>query len=167
MAVREVLLLGNPALRKPSAPASLDDQETAAILGDVQDTLEFLRIETGLGRGLAAPQIGRLHRIIGLSLGDRRVGMINPEITFRSDATFRVWDSCFCFDLAFYVEVERHREIDLTYTAVDGTRVVERFRDDLSELLQHEIDHLDGVLAVDRPTVPGRIMMREEYDRRG
>ena len=144
----------------PGAP------EVAELLTDMHDTLEHLRARTGLGRALAAPQIDALSMAVAVQLPDRSFSMLNPVIARRSPETFAVWDSCFCFDLAFFVEVERHRRIEVRYTTPDGDQVTEELAGDFSELVQHEIDHLHGILAVDRIIGRDRIMMRAEYERR-
>ncbi len=90
--------------------------------------------------------------------------MINPKIRGTSTEMFLVWDSCFCFELAFFVEVERFQKIIVEYQDIKGVREVIEAEDALAELFQHEIDHLHGVLAIDRMTSTQRICMREEWE---
>jgi peptide deformylase len=165
MAVREVLQLGNPVLREAAEvvadPAS---PEVAAVLADLQDTLAHWRATTTYGRGIAAPQIGVLRRILFMNI-DRPWLLINPVITERSPETMVVWDACLSF-LCIFFQVTRHMWVTVRYQDTRGTWHEVRAEGDLSELLQHEIDHLDGILAVDRMTDVRTICTREEFERR-
>lgn len=153
MAVREILLLGNPLLWRPAAPvADACAAETREIVRDLGDTLADFRLRHGFGRAIAAPQIGVPARMIFVRMHDGRFGpapLINPHVVRASEEMIELWDDCFSFpDLL--VRVARHREIEVEYQDEGSQlrRIVAR--DDLAELLQHEIDHLDGILATDR-----------------
>ena len=169
MPVKTILQLGDPLLRRksrlvpdPSAP------KIAELIQDLADTLAHWRSTTGYGRGIAAPQVGVLQRVIFLQLpGEKPWPLINPEILERSAETIVVWDACLSF-LSIFMQVERHREITVRYQSVDGAHHEFRAGDDrnLSELLQHEIDHLDGILAVDRITDMKTLCTREEFEKR-
>jgi len=77
---------------------------------------------------------------------------------------FRLWDDCFSFpDLL--VQVRRHESVTVAYLDADGRRRSVTGRGGLAELLQHEIDHLDGVLAIDRAVDSRHIVLRSEFDR--
>jgi len=169
MAIRTVLQLGDPGLRvvakrveDPGAP------EIRALVEDLSNTLAFWRKETGYGRGIAAPQIGTDLRVIFLRLpGENAWPLVNPEITERSQEKIVVWDACLSF-LSIFMQVERHREITVRYQDLRGDWQQLRAGDDrsLSELLQHEIDHLDGILAVDRIRDIRTLCTREEFEKR-
>jgi peptide deformylase len=90
--------------------------------------------------------------------------MINPHIVSRSEETMDVWDSCFSADVAFFGKVRRNRRITVAYDDEQQNRVVAQFENDLSELFQHEIDHLDGVLFTDH-IIDHEIMMRSEWEK--
>jgi peptide deformylase len=169
MPVRTVLQLGDPLLREPCAPiADPTAPEIAALVADLSDTLAHWRAETGYGRGIAAPQIGVLSRVVFLGLPGREPWpLVNPEIVARSAETAVVWDACLSF-LAIFMQVERHREIRVRYQDLSGAwHTVEAGEaDDLSELLQHEIDHLDGILAIDRIVDLKTLVTREEFEKR-
>lgn len=162
-----VLLLGDPRLRRVSTPVGeVDRPEFLEQRARLVATLEDFRRRRGFGRAIAAPQIGIDRRFIALNLGEGPFVVVDPEITARSEETFTLWDDCLSFpDLL--VKVRRHARIALSYTDERGMR---RRWDDLgraeSELLQHEIDHLDGVLAVDRVVEPGALVLRSVYERR-
>ena len=169
MAVRTVLQLGDPGLREVAArvsdPASV---EIRALVQDLADTLAHWRAATGYGRGIAAPQIGAVRRVIFLQLpGADAWPLVNPEITWRSEAKIVVWDACLSF-LSIFMQVQRHREIVVRYQDLRGEWKEVRASEerDLSELLQHEIDHLDGVLAIDRITDIRTMCTREEFEKR-
>jgi peptide deformylase len=169
MAVRTVLQLGDPGLREvakrvenPAAP------EVRALMEDLADTLAHWRKATGYGRGIAAPQLGVNLRVIFLRLpGEDPWPLVNPAITERSAEKIMVWDACLSF-LSIFMKVERHREITVRYQDLSGESHEVRASEErnLSELLQHEIDHLDGILAVDRITDIKTMCTREEFEKR-
>jgi peptide deformylase len=169
MAVRTVLQLGDPGLRevakRVSDPAAA---EVRGLIEDLSDTLAYWRKSTGYGRGIAAPQIGGNVRVIFLRLpGEPAWPMVNPEITWRSEEKIVVWDACLSF-LSIFMQVERHREITVRYQDLSAEWHEVRASEErnLSELLQHEIDHLDGILAVDRITDIKTMCTREEFEKR-
>lgn len=138
------------------------------LVTDLRDTLAHWRAATGYGRAIAAPQIGMLRRVIFLKLpGEEPWPLINPEIIARSDGKIIVWDACLSF-LSIFMQVERHREISLRYQNLQGETITIQAGEErnLSELLQHEIDHLDGILAIDRVIDTKTICTREEFEKR-
>jgi peptide deformylase len=169
MAVRTVLQLGDPGLREIAK--RVEDPRAAeirALVEDLADTLAYWKKTTGYGRAMAAPQIGSALRVIFLQLpGARPWPFVNPEITERSEEKIVVWDACLSF-LSIFMQVERHREIVLRYQDLRGEWQELRACEErnLSELLQHEIDHLDGILAVDRITDIRTMCTREEFEKR-
>ncbi len=169
MAIRPVLQLGNPVLREKCAPVKdATSREIADLVGDLKDTLAHWRSKTGYGRGIAAPQLGVLRRVIFLQLPDAEPWpLINPEIVRHGDDKIIVWDACLSF-LSIFMRVERFREITVRYQNLRGeTLELQASEDrDLSELLQHEIDHLDGILAIDRVIDLKTICTREEFEKR-
>jgi peptide deformylase len=169
MPIREVLQLGNPLLREPcAAVADPAAPEVASLVADLADTLAHWRETTGYGRAIAAPQIGVLERVVFLKLPGREPWpLVNPEIVERSDETMVVWDACLSF-LSIFMQVRRHRAVTVRYQDLAGAwqEVEAGLEDDLSELLQHEIDHLDGVLALDRVEDVKTIVTREEFEKR-
>jgi peptide deformylase len=153
-----VLELGHPALRATCAPAGTLDEALAADGARLQATLGAFRAAHGFGRAIAAPQIGVLRRLVAMDLGaqpypDGGRGpllLLDPELTWRSGETFTLWDDCMSFPWLL-VRVRRHASVSLRFRdGKGGERRWERLPRALSELLQHELDHLDGVLAVDR-----------------
>jgi|SRR5579863_1695316 len=167
--LRPILQLGNPILRQKSAAVpDPSSPEIAALIQDLADTLAHWRSTTGYGRGIAAPQLGILERVIFLQLpGEKPWPFINPEIIERSKEKIIVWDACLSF-LSIFMQVERNREITVRYQDETGAHHEFRAGDDrnLSELVQHEIDHLDGILAVDRIVDIKTLCTREEFETR-
>lgn len=169
MPLRPVLQLGNPLLRQksvrvedPTAP------EIHSLVQDLADTLAHWRSVTGYGRAIAAPQLGALQRVIFLKLPRLEPWpLINPEIIERSEEKIIVWDACLSF-LSIFMQVERHRRVTVRYQSLDGEALLLEAGDehDISELVQHEIDHLDGILAIDRVVDVKTICTREEFEKR-
>ncbi|UCG02243.1 MAG: peptide deformylase [Candidatus Heimdallarchaeota archaeon] len=166
MAIKEVLIIGNPELRERSSKISDFGESLQEIIEDLKDTLTHLQKTKKIGRALAAPQIGHMKQIIYYGLPKNPFVMVNPEITSRSEEKFWVWDSCFSFDVAFFVEIKRHKEIKIRYQDENGKIHVNEFDDDMSELIQHETDHLHGILATDHLTDGKRIILRQEWEKR-
>jgi peptide deformylase len=169
MPIRPVLQLGDPLLRaKALAVEDSTALEIGELIRDLADTLAYWRSTTGYGRGIAAPQLGVLRRVIFLKLPDADAWpIVNPEIIRRSEEKIIVWDACLSF-LSIFMQVERHREITVRYQNLSGENLEFDAGDDrsLSELLQHEIDHLDGILAIDRVVDLKTICTRGEFEKR-
>ena len=142
MAIRDLLWLGNPQLRESAAEIDMEKDDIGTIIRDLEDTLLDLQTRKGLGRALAAVQIGIPRQVVLMRVETLRYVLINPRITRRSDETFEVWDSCYSVDVAFFGLVRRHRTIRVEYLDESGAERNETFSGDLSELFQHEIDHL-------------------------
>jgi peptide deformylase len=164
MPVKEIALLGNPILRKKClAVKDMNTAETRACIADMKDTLEEFRACNGFGRGIAAPQIGTPRKIIYLDF-DFKGALINPKIVRHSKRTFTLWDDCFSFpDLL--VKVVRHYAVAVSFTDEAGARRTLRATGAFAELLQHEIDHLHGILAIDRAVDSRHIVFRSEFSK--
>jgi len=164
MATKEILLLGNPVLReKCSKVGKVQSPDTRSLIADLRDTLNDFRQKRGFGRGIAAPQIGITRRVIFIDF-EIQGPLINPVIIGRSRKKFMLWDDCFSFP-DILVDVERHYSILVSYLDAQGKKKQIKAEGGLSELLQHEIDHLDGILAIDRAIDSKHIMLRSEYEK--
>ncbi|HTX17878.1 MAG TPA: peptide deformylase [Bacteroidota bacterium] len=159
MAVRRIRLLGDPILRTKCRPVKdVKSSSSRALARDLRDTLNDFRKRRRFGRGIAAPQIGKPVRMIYIK--PKGLGaLLNPTITKRSKGTFELWDDCFSFP-ELLVRVRRYRSIRVTYVDEEGTPRSISATGKLSELLQHEIDHLDGILALDRAISTRSIVLR-------
>lgn len=150
MAKRDVLILGNENLYRECELISLDNLDRARqVAKDLEDTLDALRIDNGFGRAIAAPQIGASVRMIYMKLDDDVTVFVNPCMEVLDEETFELWDDCMSFP-GLEVRVRRHKTIRVIYHDLDWKVQSEVFQGDLSELFQHEFDHLNGVLAVQR-----------------
>ncbi|MHB0875115.1 MAG: peptide deformylase [Anaerolineae bacterium] len=149
-----MLLLGNPVLYQPSAAVTAAEAgDLAGVVADLHDTLMAFRVRYGVGRAIAAPQIGVAKRLIYVNVGEP-MPLFNPVVCDPSDEMMAVWDDCMCFpDLL--VQVNRHRRCRVEYRDSEWRLRSWPLEGDLAELLQHEIDHLDGILAVER-AIDGR-----------
>jgi len=165
--IRETIQLGNPLLRMPSEyvkdPAA---QEIAQLAEDLGDTLAEWRSRTGYGRGIAAPQIGVLKRVVFIRMpGEEPRVLVNPEIVWQSPETFRVWDACLSYFVLFF-EVQRARRLRVRYQDLTGGWHELAAEDDLAELLQHELEHLEGRLAIDLVKDSRTFCTVAEFERR-
>jgi len=169
MAVRKILELGHPLLQRISdaveQPTSSSVARTARDLGH---TLEDFQFKHGWGRGIAAPQIGSPIRLIVAGGDDLDFddALVNPRIADHSTDRIAMWDGCFSFP-GLVIGLWRWAEIEVAYTDLQGNERTLTAEWTLSQLLQHEIDHLDGMLAVQRAISPRHILTRQEWQRRG
>jgi len=166
MAIKEVLMIGNPKLREKSSIVTDFNKKLLEIIQDLKDTLTDLQLKKNLGRALAAPQIGHMNKVIYYNSDNKEIIMVNPKIIWKSEETFNVWDSCYSFNIAFFVNITRHKSIKVNYQNEEGKEITKQFNDDLSELFQHEIDHLYGKLATDYLVDNPKIIMRNEWEKR-
>ena len=165
MPEREILHLGNPTLWQQSEVVEdISSAATQDVIRDLSDTLAAFRKGTGFGRGIAAPQIGVLKRVIFIRMQPTGFSspLINPQIEWASPERMELWDDCFSFP-NLMVRVERARRILVNYADSRGLMQSVEAEGDLSELLQHEIDHLDGILAVERAISPQAFATRDEW----
>ena len=167
MAVKEILQLGNPVLWEKSIPVdNVFSEETKSLIRDLDDTLSAFYETHGFGRAIAAPQIGVLKQVIFVCMQPSGFWgpLINPEIAWVDRRQIELWDDCFSFpDLL--VKVSRAEQIRVEYLDENGKKKILRVQGDFSELLQHEIDHLDGILAVQRAISPKVFSTRKEWER--
>lgn len=162
MAVKDILLLGHPVLRTGCDPIrSFNTRSLHALVGDLKDTLYDFQGRMGFGRGIAAPQIGTTHRVIYIH-DDNPLALINPVITRRSRTKMTLWDDCFSFP-GLLVKVRRSLSVRVSYQDIAGREHTLQASAGLAELLQHEIDHLNGILAIDRAIDSRHIILRSEF----
>ena len=167
---RQVLKLGHPVLAQICAPVGSDDltQEKRELCA----TLDEFRLENGFGRAIAAPQIGVPRRFVALNLGDEHGTRVlsDPQITWRSAETMTLWDDCLSLPWVL-CKVRRHTSISVSFTDENGdTCLWPELGPSTSELLQHELDHLDGTLITDRMLEAregdeAMMVSRDEYER--
>ena len=159
-----VRVLGDPVLRKVAAPVGFPpDEEARQTAARLKAALAGCRRTLGFGRGIAAPQVGSSLRMIYTDTGDQRL-LINPRVLHASEEAFELWDDCLSLpDLLVWVR--RSKRVVLEYFDLSGTVKKWTVVDAEAELLQHEMDHLDGFLMIDRATGRNAVYARSEYER--
>ena len=150
MAIREILLLGDENLYRVCEEIKHEELVRAGgIALDLQDTMAEFRKKYGFGRAIAAPQINEPVRMIYLNYDGNPKTLINPRLEFIGDEKFEVWDDCMSFP-GLEVRLYRYKKCKVYYKNLEWKDCTLEFEGDLSELIQHEYDHLDGILAVQR-----------------
>jgi peptide deformylase len=146
----DLLLLGDSRLYETCEP--ILETELPLVPGwvaDLHNVMEEIRVKYQFGRGIAAPQLGIMKRLIYLNI-DQPTVIINPELTTVSDELDELWDDCMSFP-NLLVRVRRHRNLTLSFRDEHWQPQVWNVSDwALSELIQHEYDHLNGVLCTMR-----------------
>ncbi len=148
MALREILILPDKRLRLVSKPVAKVDAATRKLIGDMFDTMYGAP-----GIGLAAIQIGEPKRIVTLDLAKKDDPkapqvFINPEVVWESDEEGTYEEGCLSIP-EYYEEVKRPSAVKVAYLDVDGKKQEVEATGLLATCLQHEIDHLNGVLFID------------------
>ncbi len=169
--IKPILQLGNPILRRKAAPiADVSDTRLPKLLEDMLDTLK----ESG-GVGIAAPQIGESVRlvIIASQSNDRYPDappmtpkpLANPIIEWAGPETEKDWEGCLSIPGLRGI-VPRKVLIRVRYlTLPHGEEVVEEFEGFIARIVQHEVDHLDGKLFIDRVRSTRELATEQEYTR--
>lgn len=148
--IADLLLLGDPRLYEKCDPVLEPDlPHVAGWVADLHAVMEDIRATYQFGRGIAAPQLGIMKRLVYLNI-DRPLVLLNPEFVQLSDATFTLWDDCMSFP-NLLVQVQRHEALTVRYRDEHWQEQTWQVDDRaLAELLQHECDHLDGILCTMR-----------------
>ncbi len=147
--IKEILLLGNKRLYEVSKEIQREElDEIKEIVQDLHDTLVDFKSTYKAGRAIAAPQIGIQKRLLYMYI-DKPVVFINPRLVFDDNVKMKVLDDCMSFP-SLLVMVERYKRCTIKYKDIEWNDCEIKLEGDLSELLQHEYDHLDGVLATIR-----------------
>jgi peptide deformylase len=133
----------NPILRKKTTRVPQVTKEVRKLLKDMRDTTKAAD-----GAGLAAPQVGSSLRVCVTVIGGKLTALINPELAFKSEK--KVIDEEGCLSLpGLTVQVPRHAEVVVTFLDEKGRTGELRLMDFDARVVQHEVDHLDGILLVD------------------
>ncbi len=149
MDLSDILLLGDPRLYEVSTPiVSHEVGSYRPLVAELASLIRAFRQKYGAGRAIAAPQVGVSKRLIVLNI-DQPIAIINPILTRLSDDKMTLWDDCMSFP-NLLVRLERHRSCRLQFKDLDWQDHTWDLEGDLSELIQHEYDHLDGILATHR-----------------
>lgn len=141
----KIITLPNPQLREPSKVyGGKFDLELQKYISSM-----FQEMKNSKGIGLASPQVGRNVRIITIELKDRKYAMINPKIIKRSQDKIEVEEGCLSVPNT-WGKVIRDDKIKVIFKNQFGKKISLKAEDLLSAVIQHEIDHLDGILFIDR-----------------
>ena len=147
--IKEILTLGNPQLYEISSPVMKEDLPMLnEWVTDLHDTLMEYRRVYGAGRAVAAPQIGIQKRLLYMYL-DKAYVFINPVMELPDEEMYELIDDCMSFP-GLMVRVKRHKRAVIRYYDMEMKPQEMYLEGDLAELLQHEYDHLDGILATMR-----------------
>jgi peptide deformylase len=163
MALHEIVLMGEPVLRERASEVEAFDGDLRKLVSDMFETMYHAS-----GVGLAAPQIGIGKRILVVDVRDDenpeagRLALVNPEVTWSSDRIDRATEGCLSIPGLEEV-VARPWEVEVRGFDPDGNEVTVRADDLLGRALQHEIDHLDGVLFPDRVSPLKRRMLLKKW----
>jgi peptide deformylase len=145
----DLLLLGDPRLYLACEPVKKSElHEVPEWVKDLDNVMTEIRTKYNFGRAIAGPQLGIMNRLVYMNI-DKPVVFINPELTNLSDDKFELWDDCMSFP-NLLVRVKRHKELTIKYRDENWIEKEWHMKDSLSELLQHECDHLDGILCTMR-----------------
>ncbi|MAY89760.1 MAG: peptide deformylase [Rickettsiales bacterium] len=148
MTILKILTIPDPRLKHKSSEVKSFDKDLKVLVKDMYDTL----YGTGNGIGLAAPQIGVKKRIVIIDLKEdnksKPITLINPKITKKSEEKFINEEGCLSVP-EYFAEVERSQKIEYEWYDVDGIKKKSQSVGLLSVCIQHEIDHLDGILFID------------------
>jgi len=165
MAVCEVRVYPDPCLKQPCTAAVVGDAATRSLIDDLVDTM----VDSGHSVGIAAPQIGVCRRVAVIDVSNSKLGkkhnhglltMVNPEIIESSGSKIMREG---CMSVPDYTgNVERAREITVQYFDADGNDQIVRCKGFEAVAIQHEIDHLDGVLFLDRVSNPKADIFRRK-----
>ncbi|CAF0751404.1 unnamed protein product [Adineta ricciae] len=147
-----ICLIGNPHLRRSNELVLNPDHDfVQAAKLRLHGALADFRRQNGFGRGMSACQIGVNLRMIALNLGYGPLTLINPEIVWSSSDKITMWDDCMSIP-HLLVKKQRAKSISIVYTDDQGKKQQWNKLDvSISELLQHEMDHLEGILNIDEP----------------
>ncbi|MCB2354211.1 peptide deformylase [Clostridium estertheticum] len=159
--VKKIILLGNPKLYQISSIIEKDEMDIIKeLVIDLHDTLMNFRNKYGVGRAIASPQIGVFKRLIYMNI-DKPVVFINPILIFEDDEFMEVIDDCMSFP-ELLVKVKRHCRCTIHFKDIDFIDNEMKLEGDLSELLQHEYDHLDGIIATMRAIDDKSLCLKSE-----
>lgn len=166
-----IIELGNPTLRRVAAPVT--DVGSDRLQRLIEDLL--LTVKNSNGVGLAAPQVGQSERLfIVASRPNPRyptapemapTAMINPQILAHSTETVKGWEGCLSVP-GIRGQVPRYQAIEVEFTGRDGKLHRQELTDFVARIFQHELDHLNGIVFLDRVETTQELITEREYQQR-
>lgn len=165
MAIRDIVYLGDPVLRTEAEDVTVFDDDLRALVRDMFETMYHAD-----GIGLAAPQIGVSTRVIVVDLRrqdedepePQRIAVVNPVVTWSSKEVAKQTEGCLSIPGLEEV-VQRPVAVTVEGRDPDGNEIVVEADDLFARALQHEIDHIDGILFVDRVSPLKRRMLLKKW----
>lgn len=162
----EILQLGDPELcRKTETITDFSDVSLSKEAAVLYKALENFIKEHGFGRAIASNQLGIRKSMIAINLPGWPKILYNPEILWQSGETITMWDDCMSFP-SLLVKVQRVKSVSIRYQDENGQEHIrEKLDTPVSELLQHETDHLQGLTAVDRAIDKQSLVFRGAFEK--
>jgi peptide deformylase len=160
MALLHILHEPDPRLRRPSIAVERVD---AAIVQHLNDMLETMYAADGIG--LAAPQVNLPHRLVVMDVGTGPLKLVNPVILWKSSDQCVSQEGCLSVP-DYYSRVRRPDGVRIGYWDQDGASIEREFTGLDATCIQHEIDHLDGILFIDHLSVLEQSMVRKKLQKR-
>ncbi len=133
----------NPVLRTKTMRVKKITKEVMQGLEDMRETMDAAR-----GVGLAAPQVGRNERICLATVGGKIETLINPDITWKSETTSIAEEGCLSLP-GLWLNIKRPTDIIVHYESIHGKKYERKLGGFDARVVQHEVDHLEGILIVD------------------
>ncbi|MEK7550770.1 MAG: peptide deformylase [Patescibacteria group bacterium] len=152
--IQKILRSGDPNLRKKSKVVIKVDKKILNLIADLKDTLAVQKDPQGVG--LAAPQIGKNLRVFVADFEKFKKVVINPEIVAISEKQIansktknEIMEGCLSLP-NYYGPLKRNQKVRIKYLNEKGEKIMEEFKDFNAQIILHEIDHLEGILFMDR-----------------
>lgn len=147
MSVLNIITHPNPLLHQVCSDITVFDDRIEKLVEDMFETMTYYS-----GVGLAGPQIGLLENIFVAQYNNRSIALINPKITHMEGSS---WAEEGCLSIpGVLLEVERAKKITVHATNKNGKSIVLNEKGFFARIIQHEIDHLNGILILDKPEKP-------------
>jgi len=163
MAILEIKKFNEPVLRKKCEKVKKVDEEIKKLIVDMVQTMKE---EQGIG--LAAPQVGVSKRVIVVQTdleGRRILALVNPKIIKKSQEKEKDEEGCLSFP-GIFLEIKRAKEVEVEGLDIKREKIKLKAKGLLARVFQHEIDHLDGVLFIDRISFWQRLKIRKKLQQR-
>ena len=163
MAILEIKKFNDPVLRKKCEKVKEVDKKVIKLIVDMVQTMK-----EGQGIGLAAPQVGVSKRVIIVQTdleGRRILALVNPKIIKKSQEKEMDEEGCLSFP-GIFLEIKRAKEVEVEGLDIKGEKIKLKAKGLLARVFQHEIDHLDGILFIDRISFWQRLKIRKKLQQR-
>jgi peptide deformylase len=172
MAIKKIITVPEPSLRQKSEPVKWFDKRLKNLIENLEDTM--IAQDSPKGVGLSAPQIAKSSRVFIARIGEKIIPFINPKITFRSKETLkekmpsdqRLLEGCLSVP-GYWGFVNRPFRVKIEFQDKKGKKQSLQLEGKEAVYVQHEFDHLEGILFVDRILEQGEKIYKQEKDEKG